>query len=89
MAPGEPHFVPRRSRRWLGPLFGAVCLLATTIGVVVLGVLIVAIFAAVARGASAEGVPELLGRLWRSMRSVDPDEAGFRVGIVGSLWPSG
>lgn len=81
-----PRFVPKRSRRWLGPLFGAVCLLATTIGVVVLGVLILAIVTTVARGASAQGMGDLLGRLWRSTRSVDPDEAGFRGGIVGSLW---
>lgn len=86
MDPAGSNFRPRASRRWLGPLFGAVCLLATTIGVVVLVVLILAIFGAVARGATAGGVVALLGRLVRSMRTIDPDKAGFRAGIVGSLW---
>jgi phosphate transport system permease protein len=86
MDPDEARFAPRPSRRWLNPVFKTVCLLATSIGVVVLAVLIFAIFGAVARGASTEGVMALLGRLWRSGRSVDPDEAGFKMGIAGSLW---
>ncbi len=66
-------FVPRRSRRWLGPLFGAVCLLATTIGVVVLGVLIFAILAAAMQGEEGEGLWALLGRLVHSLKSIDPE----------------
>ena len=82
-APTDSDFAPRHSRRWLGPLFGAVCLLATTIGVVVLGVLIFAILAAATRGEMGEGIWTFLGRLVRSLKSIDPDTAGFRGGIVG------
>jgi phosphate transport system permease protein len=85
-APAEPDFVPRRSRRWLAPAFLVVCLLATMTGVVVLAVLLGAIFMAAARGEMDEGLWALLGRLVHSMKSIDPDTAGFRGGIVGSLW---
>jgi phosphate transport system permease protein len=86
MTPTASNFAPRPSRRWLGPLFGAVCLLATTIGVVVLGVLIFAILAAATQGEMDEGTWAFLGRLVHSLKSIDPDTAGFRGGIVGSLW---
>ncbi len=86
MAPTDSDFAPRPSRRWLGPLFGAVCLLATTVGVVVLGVLIFAILAAATRGETDEGFWAFLGRLVHSLKSIDPETAGFRGGIVGSLW---
>jgi phosphate transport system permease protein len=82
----EPHFVPKPSRRWLTPLFQLVCLLATMTGVVVLSVLLGAIFMSAARGEMDDGVWALLARLVRSMKSIDPDTAGFRSGIVGSLW---
>jgi len=84
--PADPHFAPRRSRRVLGPLFWAACLLATTTGVVVLAILLGAIFHAVARGSTAPEVLALLGRLARSTGTTDPDLAGFKVGIFGSLW---
>ncbi|HEY2154182.1 MAG TPA: phosphate ABC transporter permease PstA [Isosphaeraceae bacterium] len=86
MVRSDSDFAPRPSRRWLGPLFGAVCLLATTIGVVVLGVLIFAILAAATQGEADEGTWAFLGRLVHSLKSIDPDTAGFRGGIVGSLW---
>lgn len=86
MASSGPHFVPKRSRRWLAPVFALVCLLATMTGVVVLSVLLGAIVMAASRGEMDDGVFALLGRLVRSMRSIDPDTAGFRQGIFGSLW---
>ena len=86
MAPAEPHFVPKRSRRWLAPVFSFACLLATMTGVVVLSVLLGAIFMAASRGGMDDGVFALLGRLARSMKSIDPETAGFRMGIAGSLW---
>ena len=84
--PAEPHFVPKRSRRWLAPLFWFACLLATMTGVVVLSVLLGAIFIAAARGGMDDGVLALLVRLTRSIKSIDPETAGFRAGIFGSLW---
>ena len=38
MNPSDAHFTPKRSRRFLGPLFGFACLLATMTGVLALRV---------------------------------------------------
>jgi phosphate transport system permease protein len=49
MAPPAVDFVPKKSRRLLGPIFLFSCLIATMTGVVVLAVLLFAVFATVAR----------------------------------------
>jgi phosphate transport system permease protein len=89
----EPH---RRLRRLAGPLFGLACFLATLTGVVVLSVLLGSVVAAVLRRPPqrpwyelGENVRELfsfLAELVTKPRSRKPALAGFRVGIVGSLW---
>lgn len=91
--PYEPH---RRSRVILGPVFGAACLLATLTGVVLLSVLLGAIIAAVFRHQAprpwyavvpnARELFEFLGELASRKQSSRPAIAGFRAGIVGSLW---
>lgn len=83
-------------RRVLGPIFGIACLMATCTGVVVLGLLLGSIVAAALRGAPQNpwyaigpNIAEL-GSLLRKLATqndpTDPLEAGYRVGIVGSLW---
>jgi phosphate transport system permease protein len=89
-----------RPHRWirslLGPLFGTACLLATLTGVVVLLVLLGSILYAALRGkpdnpwyAIGPNLNEL-GHLLKAVtinrQSSNPAIAGFRVGIVGSLW---
>ena len=91
------HFRPHRFlRSILGPLFGTACFLATMTGLVVLFVLLSSILFA-----ALEGKPDNpwyavwanLKELWALVRTVavrrqstDPELAGYRVGIVGSLW---
>ncbi len=75
----------RQSRRILGPIFGLACLLATSTGVVVLSILLGAVVATVIRGANGS-VFAFLGRLLTSMHSSTPELAGFRAGVMGSLW---
>jgi len=92
----QPH---RRIRRWLGPIFGAACFLATLTGVVVLIVLMGAILFAALAGpphhpwyavrANATELFGLLSRLVANRQSSDPAIAGFRVGLAGSLWLMG
>jgi phosphate transport system permease protein len=95
--PPQPRFNPNRlSRQVLGPIFGAACLLATCTGVVVLAVLLGSIVAAALGGppshpwyAIGPVIAELVAlvrRLASASQSLDPAEAGYRVGIVGSLW---
>ncbi|MDG3004082.1 phosphate ABC transporter permease PstA [Paludisphaera mucosa] len=89
----RPH---RRMRRWLGPIFGAACLLATLTGVVVLTVLMGAILAAALSGpphppwhdvaANLSELGSLLRRLVSGRQSSTPAAAGYHVGLVGSLW---
>jgi phosphate transport system permease protein len=94
---GEPRFRPHRLiRGLLGPLFGTICFLATLTGVVVLLVLLGSIlFAALqgkpdnpwyAIGANASELFALLKKLVMQRQSSDPQIAGYRIGIVGSLW---
>ena len=83
-------------RRLLGPLFGTACFLATLTGVVVLLILLGSIlFAALqskpdnpwyAVGANLQELRGLLTTALFNRQSSDPEIAGFRVGIVGSLW---
>jgi phosphate transport system permease protein len=92
------HFVERRARRVLGPLFGLTCLLATMTGVVVLSILLGAVIGQVAvertvvggevrsRVKSVGEVLAFLSRLADSTRMIDPAEAGYKQGIFGSLW---
>lgn len=89
-----------RPNRWirsiLGPIFGTACFLATLTGVVVLVVLLGSIvFAAVqgkpdnpwyALGPNASELWSLIKKLVQQRQSSDPRIAGFRIGIVGSLW---
>jgi phosphate transport system permease protein len=95
--PGATRFRPHRwIRGLLGPLFGTICFLATLTGVVVLFVLLGSIvFAALqgkpdhpwyAIGANASELFSLLKKLVMQRQSSDPRIAGFRIGIVGSLW---
>ncbi len=93
----QPRFHPNRPiRRLLGPIFGAACLVATCTGVMVLALLLGSIVAAALQGppvnswyAIADNLAELAAlvrRLAAASQSLDPELAGFRVGIVGSLW---
>jgi phosphate transport system permease protein len=89
-----------RPHRWvrsvLGPLFRAACFLATLTGLVVLVVLLGAILYAAIQGKPDNpwhAVGANLGELWSLVKklavqrqSSDVAKAGFRVGIVGSLW---
>lgn len=89
----SPH---RRTRLILGPIFGAACFLATLTGVVVLSVLLGSVIAAAMRreggppwyaiGANARELFAFLKSLATKPQSSDPSRAGFRAGIVGSLW---
>jgi phosphate transport system permease protein len=94
---GESRFRPRRwIRSMLGPLFGTACFLATLTGVMVLLVLLGSILYAALQGqpdnpwyAIGPNLRELRGLLTRALinrQSSDPEIAGFRVGMVGSLW---
>jgi phosphate transport system permease protein len=91
-------FRPNRwHRRWLGPIFGVTCFLATGTGVVVLAFLLGSIVAAAlagppdnpwyAVGANLSELFALVRRLATHPRSSsNATIAGFQVGIVGSLW---
>jgi phosphate transport system permease protein len=94
---GSDLYEPRhRFRVVFGPLFGLACLLATLTGVVVLSVLLGSLIARVLqRPPSAPWydlpghVRELFAFLYALVtqsRSRNPAIAGFRIGIVGSLW---
>lgn len=93
----RPRYHPHRAvRRLLGPLFAAVCLLATLTGVLALGLLLGSIVFAVLRGgpdnpwyalgANLRELVGLVGGLATRIRSSDPALAGFKIGLVGSLW---
>jgi phosphate transport system permease protein len=93
----RPRFQPhRRWRRIAGPLFGAACLLATLTGVLVLAVLFGSIVVAALQGPPDHpwyAVGPNLAELWALVRnlaskpqSINPLNAGYRVGIVGTLW---
>jgi phosphate transport system permease protein len=95
--PVEPRFHPNHWLRLvLGPIFGAACLMATCTGVVVLALLLGSILAAALKGppenpfyAIGPNLAELIGlvrKLATESQSTDPLAAGYRVGIVGSLW---
>jgi phosphate transport system permease protein len=90
-----PH---RRLRVVLGPLFGAACFLATLTGVVVLAVLLGSVVARVLRQPTPDGLAwyDVVGNarklggflvaVLQKRQSTDPQIAGFRMGVIGSLW---
>ncbi len=93
----EPRFQPRsRWRRIAGPIFGAACLLATLTGVLILVLLLGSILAAALQGepknpwyAIGPNLSELFNlvrNLVSNTQSVNPLNAGYRVGITGTLW---
>jgi phosphate transport system permease protein len=94
---GSSAYAPhRRLRRVLGPVFGLACFLATLTGVVVLSVLMGSVIAAAMRRpggppwyALAANTRDLLGflrALATKTQSSNPALAGFKAGIVGSIW---
>ena len=98
MSPPEQRrfHADRLSRRLLGPIFGAVCLVSTCTGIVVLAILLGSIVVAAlqgppdnpghALGANIAELVALVRRLASATQDLDPTVAGYRVGIVGSLW---
>ena len=85
--PGHGRYEPdSASRRALGPLFAAACLIATSTGVVVLSVLLGAVLATLIRGSDGGSAVAMLGRLLSHVQSTEPEDAGFRLGVAGSLW---
>jgi phosphate transport system permease protein len=77
-------------------VFGLVCLLATATGVVVLSVLLGSIIATAlgekpgrpwyAIGANAADLGRFLLALTRRTQDIDPATAGFRTGVISSIW---
>jgi phosphate transport system permease protein len=98
MIPSPAGYRPNRwYRRWLGPIFAAVCLAATGTGVVVLALLLGSIVAAALQGppdspwyAIVANLSEVFGLVRRlasqTQSSSNPTIAGYRVGVAGSLW---
>ena len=93
----DARYEPRRAlRRLAGPLFGVACFLATLTGVVMLSVLLGSVIArALQHGPSrpwydlSGGLRELvafLGHVIARKPSSDPLIAGFKMGVIGSLW---
>jgi phosphate transport system permease protein len=81
-----------------GPVFGLACFLATFTGVVVLSLLLGSVIAQVLRQPGGTRLPwydlagngrrlfAFLGDLVSKRQSSDPMLAGFRMGVIGSLW---
>jgi phosphate transport system permease protein len=98
--PARPvHYEPHRWGRVVaGPLFGAACLLATLTGVVVLSLLLGSVIARVLQQPGAAPLPwydlagngrklfGFLAELLSRRQSSDPRVAGFKTGVIGSLW---
>ena len=92
-----PMYRPRQgARKAAGWAFGAACFLATFTGVVVLVLLLGSVITAAAsrytRGGEpapsirAAELPRYVAGLTTRPQSSRPDRAGFRAGIVGSVW---
>jgi phosphate transport system permease protein len=89
----RPH---RFGRRLAGPIFGAACFLATLTGVVVLSVLLGSVLARVLGSApqnhwydvsaNARELFDFLRAVLGRKSSSDPLAAGFKIGVIGSLW---
>jgi phosphate transport system permease protein len=91
------HYAPHRKHRVvLGPLFGVACFLATLSGVAVLSVLLGSVVARVLNqppdrpwydlAGNASKLFGFLGEVLSRKQSSDPTIAGFRMGVIGSLW---
>lgn len=96
-ARGEARYEPQRRLRVIaGPLFGVACFLATLTGVVVLSVLLGSVVARVLQHApgrpwhgvagNARKLSVFLTDLVGRKQSSDPAVAGFKMGVIGSLW---
>ncbi len=94
---GAANYAPRRSYRVIvGPLFGILCFLATLTGVLVLAVLLGSVLVKALQCApilpwsdiagNARKLVAFLGRLLSQKSNSDPLVAGFRLGVIGSLW---
>ena len=68
----------RAQRRTLGRFFEVLCLVATCVGIVVLLVLLVDV--------ARRGLPTLSWEFLTSFPSRNPQNAGIKSAIVGSLW---
>ena len=91
------NYAPHRKYRVVfGPLFGIACFLATLTGVVVLSVLLGAVIAQVLKKApelpwfdisgNARKLFDFLCAVLTQKQSSNPAVAGFRMGVIGSLW---
>lgn len=94
---GDALYHPHRTlRRLAGPLFGVACFVATLTGVVVLSVLLGSVIARVLQGAPGHAWYDVAGNARRLFaflaevigrkQSSDPLAAGFKMGVIGSLW---
>lgn len=93
---GERYQPRVRARKAAGVLFGIACFLATLSGLLVLVILLGSVLATVAgrftpAGAPAQSiaiseVPSYVAGLASKPQSSDPDRAGFRAGVRGSIW---
>ena len=97
MSSSAEHFAPRlRSRRLAGIAFGVACFLATLTGVIFLIVLLGSVILAATSRYSSTGearpsisvlaLPGEVSGLVTKFPSSSPAKAGFKAGIVGSLW---
>lgn len=93
--PSDALYRPHRlGRRLAGPLFATACFLATLSGMVVLAVMLGAVVTTALRYATLSLAAEdgrslgtFLGSLLRTTHDViTPGEAGYRVGVLSSLW---
>jgi phosphate transport system permease protein len=93
---GERYEPNRRWRVIAGPAFGLACFLATLTGVVALSVLLGSVIARVLAGppelpwhdlaGNTRKLVDFLSALLSRKQSSDPAIAGFRMGVIGSLW---
>ncbi len=95
--PGSTDYAPQRKHRVvLGPIFGIACFLATLTGVIVLSVLLGAVVAQVLKkdsglpwydiGGNTRKLFVFLSAVMTQKQSSNPAIAGFRMGVIGSLW---
>jgi phosphate transport system permease protein len=79
----EGDFRPRRLRRKIfGAVFGLTCFIATSIGVVVLLIMIRSIVVQL----SDVPILEFLYKLTHRFGSIDPERSGYKAGIWGTVW---
>lgn len=94
--PGAMYRPRQRARKFAGWTFGAACLLATLTGVIVLMMLLGSVITAAASRYTPDGddapairaveLPRYVGGLAAKLQSSRPEAAGFRAGILGSVW---